>query len=237
MLTERTKSRLLTHTLSPGVISAPRAGASWKNMVSVLSAADELAACADTDQMLRRAVELARERIGLERVGLYIRDPSAPRLVMRGTWGTGARGELTDEHALYYECDPADYEQLRQIQLSGALWQYHDYVDHMAEDARVSAVIGHGWLAVTPLVAARELVGVLYNGSLQRHRHHTRSARRESASADGRLLQPARGLVLGTASAVHLELASVREQAHTGGTARRVCLAPKPSRQRREHRA
>ena len=164
MLTERTKSRLLTHSLGPGVITAPRtSAANVQRMVAVLAAADELAACADTDQMLRRAVELARESVGLERVGLYIRDPSAPRLVMRGTWGTGARGELTDEHALYYECDPAEYEQLRQIQLSGALWQYYQHVALVAEDARASAVIGHGWLAATPLVAARELVGVLYN--------------------------------------------------------------------------
>jgi AraC-like DNA-binding protein len=170
MLTERTKSRLLTHSLGPGVITAPRtSAANVQRMVAVLAAADELAACADTDQMLRRAVELARESVGLERVGLYIRDPSAPRLVMRGTWGTGARGELTDEHALYYECDPAEYEQLRQIQLSGALWQYYQHVALVAEDARASAVIGHGWLAATPLVAARELVGVLYNDTAITH--------------------------------------------------------------------
>ncbi len=170
MLTERTKSRLLTHTLGPGVITAPRnAAATWPNMVRVLAAADELAACVDTDQMLRRAVELARECIGLERVGLYVRDPSAPRLVMRGTWGTGASGELTDEHSLYYECDPDDYEKLRHIQMSGALWQYYQNVALVAEDARRSAVIGHGWLAATPLVAAREVVGVLYNDTAITH--------------------------------------------------------------------
>ncbi|MGC4086604.1 MAG: helix-turn-helix domain-containing protein [Polyangiaceae bacterium] len=138
-------------------------------MVAVLTAADELAACADTDQMLRRAVELARQCIGLERVGLYIRDPSAPRLVMRGTWGTGARLELTDEHSLYYECDPTEYEEMRQIQLGGALWKYHDNVPHKAENPRRSAVIGHGWLAATPLVAAHELVGVLYNDTAISH--------------------------------------------------------------------
>ncbi|MFZ5891005.1 MAG: helix-turn-helix domain-containing protein [Myxococcota bacterium] len=164
-------SRQLTHTLGPGVISAPRApsAVAWKSVVPVLAAADELAACADTDEMLRRAVELARERIGLERVGLYIRDPSAPRLVMRGTWGTGVRGEVTDEHSLYYECDPAEYERLRQIQGSGALWQYYQHVALVSEDAARSSVVGHGWLAATPLVAARELVGVLYNDTAITH--------------------------------------------------------------------
>jgi hypothetical protein len=66
----------------------------------VLAGADELAGIADTDQMLRRAVELARERIGLERVGLWLRDPRAKHLLLRGTWGTGLAGETTDEHDL-----------------------------------------------------------------------------------------------------------------------------------------
>ena len=141
MLTERSQSRLLTHALSPGVISAPRAASGWKDMVSVLSAADELAACADTDQMLRRAVELSRERIGLERVGLFIRDPSAPRLVMRGTWGTGASGELTDEHSLYYECDPTEYEDLRQIQPEMMRFWMNNQPSTLSYD-RLSGAIG-----------------------------------------------------------------------------------------------
>ena len=233
MLTERTKSRLLTHTLSPGVITAPRASASnWKNMVAVLAAADELAACVDTDQMLQRAVQLARERIGLERVGLYIRDPSAPRLVMRGTWGTGVHGELTDEHALYYECDPAEYEKLRQIQLSGALWQYHDNVNHMAEDARVSAVIGHGWLVVTPLVAARELVGVLYNDTAISHAPLDESQQALTAVFCSLLA----GLFLARRPRFTWS-SPASESKRTPGAARGVCFASKPARQRRKHRA
>src|SRR5690606_7778204 len=54
-----------------GVALASRTGASgWRSLGPVLAAADELASVGDTDQMLRRAVEMARERIGLERVGL-----------------------------------------------------------------------------------------------------------------------------------------------------------------------
>jgi AraC-like DNA-binding protein len=170
MLSERPQSRLLSRPLTPGVVAAPRAGAAeWKDIVSVLAAADELAACEDTDLLLRRAVELCRERLGLERVGLYLRDPATSRLIMRGTWGTGASGELTDEHTLYYECAAADYEMLRHIQASGALWQYHERVPHFAEAADQSRVIGSGWLAVTPLVAARDLVGVLYNDTALTH--------------------------------------------------------------------
>src|SRR5690606_40003366 len=63
---------------------APERASAWKGVVSVLAAADELATHTEVDSMLRRAVELARECIGLERAALYLLDPSAaPRHVLR----------------------------------------------------------------------------------------------------------------------------------------------------------
>lgn len=135
----------------------------------VLAAADELASYADTDQMLRRAVELARQAIGLERVGLYLCDPRSERLILRGTWGTSANGETIDEHALYHECDPRDRELLCGLARSGALWQRQERLLHCTEDPPRSAQLGYGWLVVTPLVAARELIGVMYNDSALTH--------------------------------------------------------------------
>lgn len=89
VLTERTKSCLLTHTLGPRVITAPRnAEATWLNRVRVLAAADALAACVDADQMLRRTVEVEGECIGLER--------RAHRRAF-----------------VHYEYEPDDYEKLR----------------------------------------------------------------------------------------------------------------------------
>jgi AraC-like DNA-binding protein len=133
----------------------------------VLAAADELASYADTDLMLRRAVELARQAIGLERVGLYLRDPRTEQVILRGTWGTGADGETVDEHALYHECDPRDRELLCGLARSGALWQLQERLLYCTEDP--SRNLGHGWLVVTPLVAARELIGVMYNDSALSH--------------------------------------------------------------------
>jgi AraC-like DNA-binding protein len=129
----------------------------------VLAAADELAACLDTDQMLRRAVELARERFGLERVGLWVRDPRAREPILRGTWGTGVRGETTDEHQLAHEFDPANAEQLRRLQHCGALWRREEGMLKGTLATGGKTDLGHGWLVLTPLVAARELVGVMFN--------------------------------------------------------------------------
>ena len=61
----------------------PRAPAAteWRDVTALLAAANELGAYEDTAAMLRRAVELVRERLGLERVSFYLRDPSLERIV------------------------------------------------------------------------------------------------------------------------------------------------------------
>ena len=94
-----------------GGLLTPGATAGWQSLGPVLAAADELASYADTDQMLRRAVEVTRENIGLERAGLFLRDPRAERVILRGTWGTGASRQTTDEHAVHHECGPEDAAQ------------------------------------------------------------------------------------------------------------------------------
>ncbi len=153
------------HAGGGGLLPSARV-ADWESLGSVLAAADELASVADTDQMLRRAVEVTRESIGLERVGLFLRDPRAERVILRGTWGTGASRQTTDEHAVHHECGPEDAAQLRGLQQNGALWQQYDRRPlHCVEDPRRDAEFGCGWLVVTPLLSARELVGVMYNDS------------------------------------------------------------------------
>jgi len=155
----------MRHVMVGEVLLEPGRTGDWHALGSVLAAADELAAELDTDQMLRRAVELSRERIGLERVGLYLRDPRSERLILRGTWGTGSDGETVDEHAIHHECDPRDCELLCGLQQSGALWQRHERLLYCGEGSTRNTAFGVGWLVVTPLVAARELVGVMYNDS------------------------------------------------------------------------
>ena len=111
--------------------------------------------------MLRLAIELARDRLGLERVGLYMRDRGVDRIIMRGTWGTGCRGETTDERALFHECAPSDYEALLGARLGGGLGMYHPHAPLFANDTGRPMVIGEGWMMATPLVAAGEVVGII----------------------------------------------------------------------------
>ncbi len=131
--------------------------------LSLLRAADQLALCRDADELLKLATELARETIGLERVAFYMRDQRAGRYILRGTWGTSMAGQLTDEHALFHELSPADYEALLERRASAAFGLYHARAPRFAFDAGRSLPISEGWVMATPLVSGRELVGIMYN--------------------------------------------------------------------------
>ena len=64
---------------------------------AVVDCADELIRCEQLDTLYRRAVELAREKLGVERIGLFLLDPDGQTLV--GTYGTDDQGQTTEEHA------------------------------------------------------------------------------------------------------------------------------------------
>jgi AraC-like DNA-binding protein len=139
------------------------------SLTAALAAVDELASCRETNGMLRLAIELARSRLGLERAGLFLRDRGSERIVMRGTWGTGAHGETTDERALFHEFAPRDYQALLGARLSGGFGQYRPHSPLFAAEPGRTVVIGEGWVMATPLVAARDVVGVMYNDSALTH--------------------------------------------------------------------
>jgi AraC-like DNA-binding protein len=171
MALESVTPRLLSWPPTSGTAAEPRGPArasEWRGVVSVLAAADELAACHELSTMARRAVELARESVGLERVALYVQDPASSR-ILRGTYGTGASGETTDERGLSHECGTADWDALLQVHALRARWLYYDQAPHIAQQPGSSVVIGHGWLVMTPLVSQGEIVGVMYNDAALSH--------------------------------------------------------------------
>jgi AraC-like DNA-binding protein len=131
-------------------------------LAAALAAADELA-CVDAGSVPRRAVELARTRLGLERVGLFLRDTAAEGILLRGSWGTGARGETTDERSLLHVLPPAWYEALLASRQSGALGLYVPQTPLFAYEQGQHVALGKGWVMATPLFVAKELVGVMYN--------------------------------------------------------------------------
>lgn len=70
-----------------------------ERLVELHKATMELAQITDLSRLLRRAIELARERLGFDRIGLFMIDPNDP-LIMKGTFGTDPQGRIRDERAV-----------------------------------------------------------------------------------------------------------------------------------------
>ena len=93
-------------------------------LAALLSAFDEILALEETDAILRRAVELAIERIGLKRVGIFLLDRQ--RNAMLGTWGTDIAGAIVDEHHIMYDASDTDREAFRRAEEQGAHFTVFD---------------------------------------------------------------------------------------------------------------
>jgi AraC-like DNA-binding protein len=138
-----------------------RNGCASPDLASLLSALDEMIACDHADAMLRRAVEIARERIGLTRVAVFLRDE--PCGVMRGTWGTDLEGRTVDEHFITFGLWQGDRESYERAARDGIFWTVVDnapLVVHLPTETRV---VGRGWVCCTPIRSAWEPLGMMFN--------------------------------------------------------------------------
>ncbi len=131
------------------------------NLVSLLAALDEVRTLDDADAVLRRAVELARDRVGLKRVGIFLLDSS--RNLMLGTWGMDISSAVVDEHHVIYELCATDREALRRAECQGAPFTVFDncpIIEHQGGETRVA---GRGWVAKTPIRSKLGAIGMMFN--------------------------------------------------------------------------
>jgi AraC-like DNA-binding protein len=127
---------------------------------SLLSAFDMLLTADQTDAICLRAVELARSHLGIHRAGIFLTDPEAK--CMLGTWGTDLSGEIIDEHHVMFDLSESVLDVFRRADAG----QYFTILENcpivvQAKDA--SHVVGRGWLACTPIRAARTRIGMMFN--------------------------------------------------------------------------
>jgi AraC-like DNA-binding protein len=129
-------------------------------LAALLSGFDELLALDNPDAILRHAVELAVQRIGLVRAGILLLDRS--RNLMLGTWGTDLHGKIVDEHHIMYAVNDVDREAFRRA-VEGhhfTLFENCPIVEHRPD---MTIVEGRGWLACTPIRSARTVIGMMFN--------------------------------------------------------------------------
>ena len=171
-------------------------------LADLLSAFDEILALDDQDAILRRAVEIGQQRIGLDRVGIFLVDRQ--RNLMLGTWGTDLRGRIVDERHIMYDVGETDREAFRRSEQQGAHFTVFDncpIVEHSAGETRVA---GRGWVACTPIRSARAPIGILFNDSGLSGRPVDDVKQAHAAllcSLLGTVLDPVRGLIVGGAPA------------------------------------
>jgi AraC-like DNA-binding protein len=141
---------------SPRILNRPPPG----SLTALLSSFDEIIALEDPDAILRRAVELARERIGLTRVGIFLLDKS--RDLMLGTWGSDLTGRLVDEHQIMYAVGEPDREAIRRAE-EGAHYTVFDGCPIVEHRTAETVIRGRGWTAFTPIRSARTTIGMMFN--------------------------------------------------------------------------
>jgi AraC-like DNA-binding protein len=128
---------------------------------ALFSAFDTLLTVDQTDALLRRACEAARSHIGLDRVGMFLLDDSAQRLL--GTWGTNLQGELVDEHHVMFDWSETALNVFQRAELEGQPFTVLDNCPIVVQEKRASQVVGRGWLACTPIRSSRSRIGIMFN--------------------------------------------------------------------------
>ena len=137
-----------------------RQSATTQGLRAIVEIADDLIACADVDEVYRRAVELARERLGLERAAIFLNEGAR----VRGTFGTDMSGHLTDERSHVIPMDDQWRERFRLRSQSEPRWSLSLEPLQDWREGRMSPR-GQGWVAVTPIQTASHAVGVFCNDS------------------------------------------------------------------------
>jgi AraC-like DNA-binding protein len=186
-------------------------------LAALLAAFDEIHALDDPDLILRRAIELARDRIGLQRAGIFVLDRSGN--TMLGTWGMDLKGGVVDEHHLMYDVSDPDREAFRRAEEEAAhftVFENCPIVEHHQGETRIA---GRGWVACTPIRSTHTAIGIMFNDAALTDAPVDEAKQAHAAilcSLLGTILYPVRG-TLGRGGATPGESPSHRLVASTVG--------------------
>lgn len=121
----------------------------------------ELLELNDADSVLKRAVELCLETIGLVRAGFYLFDE--PANLMLGTWGTSIQRQVIDEHHAMFELGPHGERVFTRALAGTGHWTVVENCPLIDLGQHSSQVVGQGWVVNTPIHCCGRRLGMLYN--------------------------------------------------------------------------
>ena len=124
---------------------------------AVVDATDELIGCENLDTLYRRAVELARQKLNVERCSIYLLDETGENL--HGTYGTTDQGQTSDEHTVQFSAErvPEVFNRDAQKQL------IHEHENHSFYENGNQTILSQGWIATTIIRIVDEPIGIFYN--------------------------------------------------------------------------
>jgi AraC-like DNA-binding protein len=159
------------------------------------SAFDELLSIDDADALVRRAIELARDSIGLVRVSTYL--ALEGRDFMLGTWGSDSSGGILDEHRVVCEMSSTD---LQTVLAEDEAGQYTVFEQSLIVEyrRRGTNIEGREWITCTPITCGESFIGVMFNDAGALHAPLDR-AKQTQLAVLGSLL----GTTLGSLAATH----------------------------------
>jgi PAS domain S-box-containing protein len=127
-----------------------------RSLQAVVEAADELLQIDDLDLFYRRAVELAREKLNVERCGIFLLDDN--KRWLNGMYGTDLQGRTTDER----------FVRVPATEMPG--FSTYGPRRHVLPDAKHGywrpggfTEAGRGWVALTAIGSRAEMIGVFSN--------------------------------------------------------------------------
>ncbi|HMP88927.1 MAG TPA: PAS domain S-box protein [Kiritimatiellia bacterium] len=129
-------------------IAEQRQEATMTGLRSVLEMADSLLAAANLEDLYRRAVELSREKLNLERSAIMIvRDDS-----IVGTFGTNLKGQTARETDHVIHIDDKWRERLNPRKPGEKPWMIVSE-PYFEWDGQTMVGFGRGWVALTPIMS------------------------------------------------------------------------------------
>jgi len=116
-------------------------------LTTILETTRELMTVPNLDQLWKRGVELARERLHLERCSIFEVNHETGEIV--GTYGTRSDGGTTDEHAKRMLLVDTPWQELTTSMHSKKSWLVRENLDLHEFSNGTNRIIGYGWLACT----------------------------------------------------------------------------------------
>ncbi|MFH1622826.1 MAG: PAS domain S-box protein [Candidatus Omnitrophota bacterium] len=129
-----------------------------EGLSAVVEVADKLITCPDLDSLFLRAVELGREKLGLERCAIFVEEDG----YVQGYYGTDRYGRTTDEHGLRFKKDEYWSRHLRRLNPEDPKWILGEG-PRIEWDGKKAVQIDEGWIVLTSIQSAQRPIGVFVN--------------------------------------------------------------------------